>query len=233
MSGERSSTVDKYLEAIFYIAAEGDVVRPSRLAHWLDVRPPTVTNALARLLRDGWIDSHDDRSVTLTDKGVDTASALVRRHRILERWLTQVLGFDWASADDEAERLSSSISDELIDRIDASLNFPSTCPHGNVIPGRRAPYGDLWPLSVQLPGAVVRIRRVSEVAEHEARELLSTLADLHLSEGTVVTVGERPATNDLQLGVDGCPRTVPAAAAAVVWVEPVAAWRHPQSGGVV
>ena len=171
MSGERSSTVDKYLEAIFYIAAEGDVVRPSRLAHWLDVRPPTVTNALARLLRDGWIDSHDDRSVTLTDKGVDTASALVRRHRILERWLTQVLGFDWASADDEAERLSSSISDELIDRIDASLNFPSTCPHGNVIPGRRR-------RPVALVGPVAR-RRSADPSSLGGRRTRGSRAPFH------------------------------------------------------
>ena len=222
MSVERSETVDKYLEAIFYIAAEGDVVRPSRLAHWLDVRPPTVTNALARLVRDGWIDIHEDRSVTLTDAGVETASALVRRHRILERWLTQVLGFDWASADDEAERLSSSISDELIDRIDASLDFPSTCPHGNVIPCRTAPYGELLPLATQAEGAAVRIRRVSEVAEHEAREILSTLADLQLSEGTVVTVGQRTATGDVALMVAAEVRVLPAAAAAVVWVEPAA-----------
>ena len=221
MTNERSSTVDKYLEAIFYIHAEGDVVRPSRLAHWLDVRPPTVTNAISRLVRDGWIETHDDRSVTLTPKGVETASALVRRHRILERWLTQVLGFDWASADDEAERLSSSISDELIDRIDASLEFPSTCPHGNVIPGRIAPYGELAPLASQPTGAVVRVRRVSEVAEHEAREILSTLADQHLSEGSVVTVGERTPNGDVTLMAGNDVRVLPIAAATVVWVESV------------
>ncbi|HTB09489.1 MAG TPA: metal-dependent transcriptional regulator, partial [Acidimicrobiales bacterium] len=88
MTTAHTETVDKYLEAIYYIDAEGEVVRPSRLAYWLSVSAPTVSNALVRLKRDGWIDVGSDRSVTLTESGRATATSLVRRHRILERWLT-------------------------------------------------------------------------------------------------------------------------------------------------
>jgi DtxR family Mn-dependent transcriptional regulator len=222
VSESYSATVDKYLEAIFYIAAEGEVVRPGRLAQWLSVRPPTVTNALARLVRDGLVEIHDDRSVTLTSRGSDTAAGLVRRHRILERWLTHELGFDWASADDEAEHLSSSISDQVLERIDASLGYPKTCPHGNVIPGREAPYGALISLASCAVGATVRVRRISEVAEHEARQLLETLAENHLAEGVELrvmgTVGDA-----INVALDAGEFTLEVSAAHLIWVEPVSA----------
>ena len=105
MSRSHTATADRYLEAIYCIAAEGEVVRPSRLAYWLAVSAPTVSDALQRLKRDGWVLIAPDRSVTLTSDGDRVATALVRRHRILERWLTDVLGFDWATADVEADRL--------------------------------------------------------------------------------------------------------------------------------
>jgi DtxR family Mn-dependent transcriptional regulator len=218
-----SATVDKYLEAIFYIAAEGDVVRPGRLATWLSVSPPTVTEALGRLRRDGWIKVEPDRSVALTSVGALEAANLVRHHRILERWLTDVLGLDWASADEEADRLTSAISDSLIERIDASLDFPNTCPHGNPIPGRFAPYGKLTMLARVDPGRTAVVRRISEVAEHEARGLLSSLTQLRISEGSVLTLS--PAMNGpdgLDLVVEGEAVTLDAAAARLIWVEVVA-----------
>src|ERR1035437_3266968 len=144
MSSPHTATVDKYLEAIHYIAAEGEVVRPSRLAYWLSVSAPTVSDALVRLKRDGWVEIGTDRSVTLTESGESTATGLVRRHRILERWLTDVLGFDWAMADVEADRISSAVSDVVVDQIDLSTGSPATCPHGNVIPGRDAPTACSW-----------------------------------------------------------------------------------------
>jgi DtxR family Mn-dependent transcriptional regulator len=222
VSESYSSTVDKYLEAIFYIAAEGEVVRPGRLAQWLSVRPPTVTNALARLVRDDLVEIHDDRSVTLTSRGSDTAASLVRRHRILERWLTHELGFDWASADDEAEQLSSSISDQVLERIDASLGYPTTCPHGNVIPGREAPYGPLHSLASCAVGRVVQVRRISEVAEHEARQLLETLAEHHLAEGVELRV-TATADDGISVALGEDEFTLEVSAAQLIWVEAVSA----------
>jgi DtxR family transcriptional regulator, Mn-dependent transcriptional regulator len=220
MTTGHTETVDKYLEAIYYIAGGGEVVRPSRLAYWLSVSAPTVSNALVRLKRDGWIDIGSDRSVTLTESGTATATSLVRRHRILERWLTDVLGFDWASADIEADRLSSAISDAVIDQIDTTMGSPSTCPHGNVIPGRDAHYGVLVALADLEPGIPATVRRISEVAEHEAPALLAMLAEHGIHEGSEVRVVEsNVGPNDVALSVAGEELTLSLGAAQLIWVE--------------
>jgi DtxR family Mn-dependent transcriptional regulator len=220
MATGHTETVDKYLEAIYYIAGEGDVVRPSRLAYWLSVSAPTVSNALVRLKRDGWIEIGSDRSVTLTESGTATATSLVRRHRILERWLTDVLGFDWASADIEADRISSAISDAVVDQIDTTMGSPATCPHGNVIPGRDAHYGVLVALADLEPDVPATVRRISEVAEHEAPALLAMLAEHGIHEGSEVRVVEsNVGPNDVALSVAGEELTLSLGAAQLIWVE--------------
>jgi DtxR family Mn-dependent transcriptional regulator len=194
LNGEvgHSATVDRYLETIYYISAEGDVVRPGRLSTWLGVSAPTVSEALRRLERDGWIATASDRSVRLTVEGDRVARAIVRRHRVLERWLTDVLGFDWATADLEAERIAGVISDEVIERLDESMGNPSTCPHGNVIPGRTWVV-DLVALSEVTVGHTVTIGRVAEAAEHESQRLLRLLSDYAIGVGASVTVQQRDA----------------------------------------
>lgn len=215
-----TATVDRYLEAIYYIAGEGEAVRPSRLAYWLDVSPPTVSDALQRLQRDGWLTIGEDRSVALTSEGDRVATAIVRRHRIMERWLTDVLGFDWATADVEADRLSSAISEVVIDRIDESMGSPATCPHGNVIPGRVAPYGELIALADLEPGTPAIIRRISEIAEHEARALLAQLAEHAIREGSEVSVTDAElGPSDIAVRVAGETLTLPLEAARLIWVE--------------
>jgi DtxR family Mn-dependent transcriptional regulator len=220
MAQSHTATADRYLEAIYYIAAEGDVVRPSRLTYWLSVSAPTVSDAIQRLQRDGWVDIASDRSITLTDTGQRVATALVRRHRILERWLTDALHFDWASADEEAERLSSAISDAVVDQIDVSMGYPATCPHGNVIPGRDSPYGELIALADLAPGTVATIRRISEVAEHEARALLLMLAEHDIHEGSEVVVTETElGPGDVEILIEGKSLTLSIEAAGLIWVE--------------
>lgn len=216
----RTATVDKYLEAIYCIAFEGEVVRPSRLADWLSVSAPTVSDALQRLRRDGWVELGEDRRVALTETGVQTATALIRRHRILERWLTDVLGFDWATADVEADRLSSAISDVVVDQIDATMGSPATCPHGNVIPGRAAPYGPLIALAELEAGRPATVRRISEVAEHEAPALLTMLAQHSIHEGTEVRVVGADDSGDVVVTLANAPITLSREAAGLIWVEP-------------
>jgi DtxR family transcriptional regulator, Mn-dependent transcriptional regulator len=220
MTPSHTSTVDRYLEAIYCIAAEGEVVRPSRLTYWLDVSAPTVSDAVQRLKRDGWVEIASDRSITLTETGDRVATEIVRRHRILERWLTDSLGFDWAAADVEADRLSSAMSNEVVAQIDASMNFPSTCPHGNVIPGRDSPYGVLIALADLEPGTPGTIRRISEVAEHEARALLLMLAEHDIHEGSQVAVTETDlGANDVEIVIGGKALTLGIDAARLIWVD--------------
>ena len=182
----RSQTISRYLEAIYYIDAEGETVRASRLADWLSVSHPTASATLQRMIRDRLVKISPAKVITLTPGGRDEAGRIVRRHRIAERWLTDVLGLDWLQADEEAGRLEHAFSDQVADRLHQLLGRPATCPHGNPIPGARAPHQSQRKLSSLQPGERSRVRRVSEVAEHQAPELLSFLAQNGLVMGAEV-----------------------------------------------
>jgi DtxR family transcriptional regulator, Mn-dependent transcriptional regulator len=216
-----TTTVDRYLSSIYCIAGEGETVRPGRLAAWLGVSAPTVSDAVQRLARDGWVDVAADRSVTLTTEGHHAASAIVRRHRLLERWLVDVLAFDWVRADEEADALSSGFSDAVIDELDRSLGLPATCPHGNPIPGRVPTYGELVSLASLEPGVRGRVRRISEVAEHEARGLLTLLSEHGICEGSTVEVTEPPFDDAVMLTSADRTFSLPVSATRWIWVERV------------
>jgi DtxR family Mn-dependent transcriptional regulator len=140
----------------------------------------------------------------------------------LERWLTDVLNFDWATADVEADRISSSISDAVVDQIDESMGSPATCPHGNVIPGRKAPYGVLVALADLEPGTSATVRRISEVAEHDAPALLAMLAEHSIHEGSdVIVIESDVGPNEVELTVKGAPLVLSLEAAQLIWVETV------------
>lgn len=214
-----SETAERYLEAIYYIEHEGEVPRPGRLAEWLGVSAPTVTVSLQRLARDGLVRIASDRSVELTDGGAEAAAIIVRRHRIVERWLTDVLGLDWATADLEAQALTHGMSLTVLDRLDEQLGRPLTCPHGNVIPGRNPPSGKRLVRLVDLAdGDRARVARISEVAEHEAPQLLRLLDQQGIMPGVEVGVVSRsPAAWTLNAG--GAEVRLDAGTARTVWVE--------------
>jgi DtxR family Mn-dependent transcriptional regulator len=171
--------VSHYLEAIYYIWAEGEPVRSARLADWLSVSRPTVTVALRRMTRDGMVRLN-----------ARMAEAIVRRHRIMERWLTDALGFDWVTADAEAARLEHAVSEVVEKRLYKALGRPQTCPHGNPIPG----HSEVEKREVKLAGLAAgdraSISRVSEVAEREAPPLLAYLHQRNLVPGREIRVLE-------------------------------------------
>jgi DtxR family Mn-dependent transcriptional regulator len=216
----RPETVKHYLETIFYIQFEEDRVRPGRIAEWLGLRPPTVSVTLHRLERDGWIHVESDRTVSLTDEGMALASGVVRAHRLLERWLTDKLGFDWATADNYAQELAPGMSDEVAERLDEHLGRPSTCPHGNVIPGKKAPYGRLVPLAELAPGVAASVRRISEVAEHDAPDLLRRLDSHGLVTGATVAVAPDGASEDaITVNIGDRTMALGTSTARLIWVE--------------
>lgn len=177
-----------YLEAIYYIRAEGEVVRSARLAEWLSVSRPTVTAALRRMNRDGMVRQNPRKEIELTRRGEAAAAAIVRRHRIVERWLTDALGLDWVSADTEAERLETALSDVVAQKLHQALGRPQTCPHGNPIPGYSTMRANELRLSALRAGETGTITRISEVAQREAPPLLQYLHDRGLKPGTRVTI---------------------------------------------
>ena len=185
-----SEVISRYLEAIYYMWSEGEQLRSARLADWLGVSRPTVTIALRRMTRDGMVTMSRAKEIQLTAKGRAAAESIVRRHRIMERWLTDALGLDWVTADEEAARLEHAISDVVERRLYESLGRPTTCPHGNPIPGHSKAVAHEVRLARLTTGAKAHITRVSEVAEREAPRLLSYLSERGLVPGSKLRVVE-------------------------------------------
>src|SRR5581483_1302077 len=203
-SGKTTPTTEEYLETIYMMAAEGKVVKGARLAETIGVSRPTVTATLRRMTRDGLIKQNDKKEVELTKKGYTLADTLQRRHRIIERWLTDALHYDWAKSDAESHRLEHVFSDEVIDRLNEMLGRPETCPHGNPIPGnqRSRKHAVAFPLSQASEGDELHVTRISEYAENVA-DLLQHLGERGLRPGAQITVTEiSPMNQDLTLRVD-------------------------------
>lgn len=187
---EPSEVVSRYLEAIYYMWAEKEPLRSSRLADWLGVSRPTVAIGLRRMTRNGLVRMNSRKEIELTDAGMQAAESIVRRHRIMERWLTDGLGLDWVTADAEAARLEHAVSDVVERRLYEVLGRPKTCPHGNPIPGHSDPVADETRLSSIPRGAQATITRVSEVAEREAPPLLVYLHQRDLTPGRNLSVDD-------------------------------------------
>jgi DtxR family Mn-dependent transcriptional regulator len=217
---EPTEVIGRYLEAIHYMDVEGETVRSARLADWLGVSRPTVTVALRRMTRDGMVRLNSRKEIELTDQGREAAGAIVRRHRIMERWLTDVLGLDWVAADEEAARLEHAVSDLVEHRLWETLGQPTSCPHGNPIPG----YAELNPAEVRLSslerGSTAEVTRISEVAEREAPTLLRYLLERRLVPGTRLEVLEVDGVGrTLRLAVADREITLSHETAAKIWVE--------------
>src|SRR2546425_2304665 len=132
---EPSEVVSRYLEAIYYMWAEKEPLRSARLADWLGVSRPTVAVGLRRMTRDGLVRMNGRKEIELTEAGQRAAEAIVRRHRIMERWLTDALGLDWVTADAEAARLEHAVSEVVERRLYEATGRPPTCPPSKPIPG--------------------------------------------------------------------------------------------------
>ena len=229
----RPETVKHYLETIFYIQFEEDRVRPGRIAEWLGLRPPTVSVTLHRLERDGWIQVESDRTVSLTDEGMALASGVVRVHRLLERWLTDVLGFDWATADNYAQEIAPGMSDAVAERLDEHLGRPSTCPAWERHPGSHdRAYGELELAGGTPPRTEARVRRISEVAEHDAPDLLRRLDGNGLVTGAQVVVAEDGSSEDaVTVDIGDHTMALGISTARLIWVEPEGSASRRRGGG--
>jgi DtxR family Mn-dependent transcriptional regulator len=226
-----SATVEEYLESIYNMSAEDEVVIGARLAEKFHVSAPTVTEMLKRLVRDGYIEMDVKRQVTLTEDGNRAAEAVLRRHRLTERFLVDMLGMQWHQVHEEACRLEHFISGAVEDRVIASLNYPTTCPHGNPIPGSvenaRTYLKDQGAvrLSTLKIGDTAIILLISEVVEDE-EALILYLHDKSLTPGTqltVLTIEDERDSVDLQeenfkLLVEGREVCISKAVASKIWV---------------
>ena len=226
-----SATVEEYLETIYNMSAENEAVIGARLAEKFDVSAPTVTEMLKRLVRGGYIEMDNKRQVTLTEAGNQAAEAVLRRHRLTERFLVDMLGMQWHQVHEEACRLEHFISGAVESRVIASLNNPTTCPHGNPIPGSvpsaRTYLKDQGAvrLSTLTDGAKATILLISEVVEDE-EALILYLHEKGLTPGTPLTVLSQDVENnsgledeeDFPLQVEGREVCISKAVASKIWV---------------
>ena len=190
--------LEEYLEAIHELEEEGTQVIQARLAERVGHSPPAVSETIRRLKSEGYV-TVTDRAVHLTDKGRTTAESVVRKHRLAELLLTEIIGLPWHKAHVEACRWEHVISDEVEDRLFELLGHPTTCPHGNPIPRSGAqPVADLVALSELHGGEQVRLERVTEQVEIDL-EALAYLSAAGFIPGSDATVTDRSPDGTLTL----------------------------------
>jgi DtxR family Mn-dependent transcriptional regulator len=162
---------EQYLEAIFNLEEEGNQVIQARLAERVGHSAPTVSEMVHRLREEGYIEVRG-RSLSLTPAGRQLATSVIRKHRLAERLLTDVIGLPWHKVHAEADRWEHVISDEVEDRLVEILGNPSTCPHGNPIPGSGVQPEPVTVLAKAKVGDRVRLSRMMELVEFDIDALV-------------------------------------------------------------
>lgn len=186
-------SVEDYLKTIYHLSLKGAPAATNDIAHALELSPPSVSGMVKRLAEQGLLQHAPYKGVELTGAGRRLALRMVRRHRVIETYLVEFLGYDWDTVHEEAERLEHAVSDSLIERMAAALGHPRVDPHGDPIPEADGSIIELvfTPLPEVPLGSLVEIRRVD--ASHADR--LRYLATLGLKPGTHLTVLDQQPFN--------------------------------------
>jgi DtxR family Mn-dependent transcriptional regulator len=179
---------EEYLQTMFWLEEAGLPITGANIARAMQLSPPTVHEMIGRLEGDGYVSRAKDKSLSFTAEGREEARAIVRRHRLIERFLTDVLGIPWDEVHEEAERLEHAMSPVLEERMLAAIGDAKTCPHGHPIVDGAREQGALL-ADVEL-GASVTVLRF----ENEAEEILHYLKDTGLSPGLEGTLASSDDT---------------------------------------
>jgi len=168
---------EEYLQTLFWLQEAKLPMTGANVARAMRLSAPTVHEMIGRLERDGYITRSSDKAISFTESGLDHAEGVVRRHRLIERFLTDVLGIPWDEVHEEAERLEHAMSPVLEERMLAAIGDAKTCPHGHPIVGHARLEG--VPLADVAEGATVTILRF----ENEAEDLLHYLKQAGVEPG--------------------------------------------------
>ena len=188
-------SVEDYLKAIYQLSPEGRPASTSEIANLLALSPPSVTGMVKRLSEHGLLEHVPYRGVQLTEDGRRAALRMVRRHRLIEAYLVEFLGYSWDTVHEEAERLEHAVSDTMVERMAGALGHPSVDPHGDPIPAADGSIHELACTALaDVPvGETVEIRRVNE----SQPERLRYIGSLGLRPGVHVRVVDRQPIDDL------------------------------------
>ncbi len=204
-AGDVTSTIESYLEAIFELQEIGERVTQARLARWFHVSPPATAEVVKRMEKMGLISFAGDRTIAFTEDGHRRAAEEAVRHRLIERYLVDVLGVPWHLADEEVRKMEPGISDVVFGRMRDALGGVERCPHGNPIPGSAAaemPIDDLTALDACAIGSRVRIDRIREDLELDL-EMLKYLEEYALLPGAELDVSDRDPEGAVTVVRDG------------------------------
>src|SRR5215467_161321 len=229
MARTQGHSVDDYLETIYFLAfpigeyqpATGSAAIASRVAQMLGVSRASAGEMLKRLEVEGLVERGEQKEAILTDAGIARAERVVRKHRLIERFLTDFMGYTAAESHVHADELGDTFSEDMVERINERLGRPDRCPHGWPVDpeAEQAENRDLVALSEVEPGRSAEIVRL---AEHDG-DLLHWFYDEGLVPGTHVEVREaHPAAGELKVAVDGGERAIAEKAAQGLYVRPAA-----------
>ena len=211
-----SFAIEDYLKTVYsHTEWQPDPITPKALADRLGIAPSSVTEMVKKMAASGLVSHVPYGAVRLTDAGTKRALAVVRRHRLIETWLVQEMGYGWDEVHDEAEILEHAISDRLLEAIDARLGRPTRDPHGDPIPAadgslQRRPTVLLADAATGHAGSVVRI-------SDRDPAVLRALDDTGVGLDAELTVADAAAAS-VTVVIDGEQRTLPRAAAEAIWV---------------
>jgi DtxR family transcriptional regulator, Mn-dependent transcriptional regulator len=212
--------VEDYLKTIYQIGRGTISVATNDIAQKLDLAPASVSGMVRRLADQGLLSYERYRGVTLTESGRRAALRTIRRHRVIEAYLSGALDYPWDRVHDEAERLEHAASDELVNRMAAAIGEPVVDPHGAPIPSREGLMDETEYLSLAELGAGygARVVRVSD----DDPEMLRYLGDLSIIPGAeVIVVSKAPYEGPISLRVSGALMSIGPALAAQVLVAPL------------
>ncbi|MDA3040675.1 MAG: metal-dependent transcriptional regulator [Actinomycetota bacterium] len=199
-SPEHHPAFEEYCETIYELAEDGLKVIQARIAERLSVSRPAVSEMIRRMTEEGLV-STDHGQIALTETGRSLANTMVRRHRLAERFLTDLLGLSWAEAHHEAGKWEHVISPVVEAAIVTRLDNPTTCPHGNPIPGSTYVEPDLITLASVAVGDRVLVNRIPEELEFEPG-LLEYLEENHLLPGASAMVVRMSPDGTITVDVD-------------------------------
>jgi DtxR family Mn-dependent transcriptional regulator len=212
-------SVEDYLKNIYRLQGSGSKVTTNSLADQLHVAPPSVTDMVKRLSERGYLRHTPYKGVHLTEKGKRSALRIVRKHRLWEMFLVEVLHFRWDEIDEEAEKFEHIMSDKMEDKIDEALGFPSVDPHGDPIPAKDGTMKTVHAraLANAEEGSTVRVVRVNDANA----ELLQYASSIGVSLNKRVTVRQRMKfDNSLIIKIGQRDLTISATLAENIFVEP-------------
>ena len=201
MKRKPTPTIEDYLGVIYTLDRDGEKVIGARLAELLYVSPPTVTVTLKRMLRDNWISVDKSKHIHLTPSGHEAAQSVIRRHMLTEWLLSRVLDIPWSELHAEADKLEHSISKDVEDRLTATLEDPSACPHGNPMPGQESISSDWQSLTSFKKGDTCIIKRIHEWLENDPEAMKFLEKNLVLPENNAYIQEILPFNRTLQIKI--------------------------------